>query len=104
MLSKVEDRLGDVEIENELQYSFIFVLNGTIKNNSDTWSMGSNATKHTIFQKRSEESTPIQDQKVLSKVRCYKCHDFGHYAFQCFQKKIKRINGEKKENRRSTLK
>ena len=43
-----------------------------------------------------EESTPIQDQNDLSKVRCYKCQKFCHYAFQSSQKKIKRRNVEKK--------
>ena len=38
-----------------------------------------------------EVSAPFQEQKKkdLSKVKCFNCHIFGHYYFQCPQKKRK---------------
>ena len=48
--------------------------------------------------------TVQEHKKDLSKLRCYKCQNLGHYAFQCSHKKIKVRNGEKKKNKRSTPK
>ena len=36
-------------------------------------------------------SAPVQEQKKkdLSKIKCYNCHTFGHYASQCIENKRK---------------
>jgi hypothetical protein len=36
----------------------------------------------------SEESTSHPGKKDLSKIKCFTCHKFGHYASQCPEKKM----------------
>ena len=94
MVSKIEERLDDVEIVDELHYSFVHPLNGTITYNSDIRSVESDASRHTMVQdekkKENRRSTTKQKKKDLSKIRCYNCQKFGHLAYQCTQEKRKR--------------
>jgi hypothetical protein len=36
-----------------------------------------------------EASLELRQKKDLSKIRCFECHDYGHYASQCAHKKGK---------------
>ena len=80
MLSRVQERLDTVEIVDELQYSFIYNLDGTISNNSDISSMDNDAYK---------DMTSQEQKKELSKVECFCCHEYGHYALNYPMKKGK---------------
>ena len=45
MVSRMEDRLDDVEIAYEVKYSFIYTLNGTISDINDISSMDNGTSK-----------------------------------------------------------
>ena len=49
-MSRVEDRLDDVEIAYEPHYSFILSLNGTITDTSAIRLIDSDASNHMIVQ------------------------------------------------------
>jgi hypothetical protein len=53
-------------------------------------------------QGNSEESTSQPGKKDLSKIKCFTCHKFGHYASQCLEKKRQEKTQNNNINRDTT--
>jgi hypothetical protein len=70
---------------------------GRYKNDDENVALASQAKKGKFKKIVSGESTSQDDKKKdMSKVKCYACHKFGHYAGQCPNKK-KGGNGTQSE-------
>ena len=80
MMSKMKDMLDGIEIADELQYSFVSTLNITISDSSDILSMANGVSR---------DMTTQEKNKDLSKVECFRCHEYGHHAFHCPKNKGK---------------
>jgi hypothetical protein len=54
-----------------------------------TWplSVRQEREKERVPRGNSEESTSQPGKKDLSKIKCFACHKYGHYASQCPEKK-----------------
>jgi hypothetical protein len=86
-LEKLPDwsRLWDDFVQEELRDEEL--NGGRYKNDDKNLALANYAKKGKFKKFASGESTSRDDKKDMSKVECYACHKFGHYAGQCSNKK-----------------
>jgi hypothetical protein len=79
--STLRDDLVQAELRDEEMNG------GKYKNDNENLALASQAKKGKFKKFVNGESTSQDDKKDMSKVKCYECRKFGHYAGQCPNKK-----------------